>query len=135
MSNNLLFITMVAMTLFNVSAYVFVMIRFTEIQNQIKDIADNQFDAEEVMKVFNQKYNRPIITQDRADIKELVYEDRIPWEVYKRMENDKELHTKLAGQISKYYADMIIPYIDIAITSDYFRNDEVVKARLRVVGK
>lgn len=71
MSNNLLFITMVAMTVFNVSAYVFIMVRFTEIQNQIKDLADNQFDAEQVMEVFNQKYHRPIVYEDKKQIREL----------------------------------------------------------------
>ena len=116
-----------------VSMLVFIGCSMDRLNNKIQDIADKQFDAEQVMEIFNQKYHRPIITQERADIKELVFEDRIPWEVYKRMGTDEELHNKLLEQISKHYADMIIPYIDIVITSDYFRNDEVVKARLRVV--
>lgn len=107
-----------------------------KIKNQLKNISDNQFDAEQVIETFNQKYNRPVIMQERADIKELLFEDRIPWNVYKQMEaEDGELYSKLLEQISRQYANMIIPYIDMAITDDYFRNDEVVKARLRVVTK
>lgn len=135
MSNNLLFITLVAMILFDISAYVFVMVRFTEIQNQIKDLADNQFDTEEVMKIYSMKFNRPIVYEDKKQIRELCETIELNWEQYHMIKDNEDFDAYIKRELADLYAERIMPFVDIVADSDYVRNKEIIKARLRVVDK
>ena len=135
MSNNLLFITLVAITLFQISAYTFIMVRFTDTQKQIKDIADNQFDAEEVMKLFNMKFNRPIVYEDKKQIVELYENIEIPWERYHMIKDNEDFDAYIKRKLADIYAERIMTYVDIVADSDYVRNKKIIKARLKVVKK
>lgn len=134
MSNNLLFITLAAITLFQISAYTFIMVRFTDTQKQIKDIADNQFDAEEVMKLYNMKFNRPIVTKEQADITEIKCSFEIPYEVYRDMLDGRIDQTEfIQRNSSALFEKQIASYIEYVIDDVPARCTKGVNARLRVV--
>lgn len=135
MSNNLLFITMVAMILFNVSAYVLIMVRFTETQHQIEDIADTQFDAEKVMEIYNMKFNRPIVYEDKKQIRELYETIELTWEQYHMIKDNDDFDAYIKRELADLYAERIMPFVDIVVDSNYARNTEIIKARLKVVEK
>jgi len=135
MSNTLLFVTMVAITLFNISAYVFIMVRFTETQKLIEELSSKQFDAEQVMSLYQQKFVKPIIYQDRADVKELRYDIRLPYDHLKMMGSEEEMIDQVKKDIAKEYATNLMPFIDYQIDNDVVRFEKVFRSRLRVVSR
>jgi len=135
MSNNLIFISIVALTIFIISTYVFVMIRFTDTQKMIEELSAKQFDAEQVMKMYQQKYVKPIVYQDRADVKELKYDIRIPMGRMHICGSEKEFEEEVKKDIARNYSLTIAPYIDYAIDNDMVRLEKVFHSRLRVVSK
>ena len=131
MSNNLLFITLVAITLFQISAYTFIMVRFTDTQKQIKDLANNQFDAEEVMKLYRMKYNAPrIIRSETPNVIELKASYSLPYE-YRNEVSEEELYLQLTKDLTKDLGK----YVDVVIDKDIVRMSTEYRARLRVVSK
>jgi len=135
MSNNLIFISIVALTIFNISTYVFIMIRFTDTQKLIEELSSKQFDAEQVMKLYQQRNVKPIIYQDRADVKELRYDISMPYDHLKMMGSEEEVIEEVKKDIAREYADKIMPFIDYQIDNDVYRFEKVFKSRLRVVSK
>lgn len=106
-----------------------------KIKKQIKDIADKQFDAEEVMKLYNMKFNRPIVYEDKKQIVELYETIEIPWERYHMIKDNEDFDSYIKRELADIYAERIMTYVDIAADSDYVRNKKIIKARLRVVKK
>lgn len=130
MSNNLLFITLVAITLFQISAVTFIMVRFTDTQNQIKDIADKQFDAEEVMKLYQMKYNAPRIICEQPNVIELKASYSLPYE-YRNEVSEEEIYLQLTKDLTKDLGK----YVDVVVDKDIVRMSTEYRARLRVVVK
>lgn len=101
----------------------------------LKDIQDNQFDAEQVMKLYNMKFNRPIVYEDKKQIKELYETIEITWEQYHMIKDNEDFDAYIKKELADLYAERIMPFVDIVVDSNYARNTEVIKARLRVVSK
>ena len=130
MSNNLLFITLVAITLFHISAYTFIMVRFTDTQNQIKVLADKQFDAEEVMRLYQMKYNAPRIRCGQPNVIELKASYSLPYE-YRNEVSEEEIYLQLTKDLTKDLGK----YVDVVVDKDIERMSTEYRARLRVVVK
>ena len=107
-----------------------------KINKQLKDLKDNQFDAEQVLKMYEMKFNRPIITQERADIQCLYQTIEIPYELLKDIKegriSEKEVIEK---ELIYKFSKMILPYIEYEIDMDYPTMSKTVKGRLRVLKK
>lgn len=101
----------------------------------LKDIQDNQFDAEEVMKLYNMKFNRPIVYEDKKQIRELYETIELTWEQYHMIKDNDDFDAYIKRELADLYAERIMPFVDIVVDSNYARNTEVIKARLRVVEK
>lgn len=127
MSNELLFIILIALFAFNIGAYALLI-------SKIDDIADKQFDANEVMNLWNMKFNRPIITSERADVREIKCSFEIPYEVYRdAIEGRIDQEEFIKKKLFELYEEQIVPYIEYVVEDDFLRWSKVVKSRLRVV--
>lgn len=62
-----LIILSIAMSAFNVTAYIFIINELLKNKKQIKRLIDNQFDAEQILKMYEMK--------DRITRKKLISED------------------------------------------------------------
>lgn len=118
-----------------VSMLFFIGCYMDRLNNKIQDLADKQFDAEEVMKLFNMKFNRPIVYEDKKQIVELYENIEIPWERYHMIKDNEDFDAYIKRELADMYAERIMTYVDIVADSDYVRNTKVIKARLRVVNK
>jgi len=107
-----------------------------KINKQLKDLKDNQFDAEQVLKMYEMKFNRPIITQERADVQCLYQTVELPYELIKEIKegriSEKEVIEK---ELIYKFSKMILPYIEYEIDMDYRAMSKVANGRLRVVKK
>lgn len=103
-----------------------------KLEKQLKDLKDNQFDAEQVMEMYQQKFNRPIVFENRADVIELHREFSVPWDIYKQLD-EKEFDDYITKQLCKEFVDAIKPFIEYRADNDYRTNRRVVHSRIRVV--
>lgn len=131
MNNTVLFIILISMALFEIVSFVFVMVRFTDTQKQLKDIEENQFDAEQVMKLYAQKYiSKPTIIRENKNIVELFATYELPYEYIDAIP-EEEINKCLVEKISKELEN----YVDVVSEKDIERMNIKYKARLRVVEK
>ncbi len=107
-----------------------------KINKQLKDLKDNQFDVEQVLKMYEMKFNRPIITQEKADIQCLYQTVEIPYGLLKDIKegriSEKEVIEK---ELIYKFSKMILPYIEYETEIDCPTMSKVVKGRLRVIKK
>lgn len=100
--------------------------------SDLKDLRANQFDAEEVMKMYQQKFNRPVVLRDRADVIELRQDFRYPYEVHKQL-NHEELDDYISDKLCKGFTDEIKHYIEYETDYDITTNQIAVYSRLRII--
>lgn len=105
-----------------------------KLEKQLKDLKDNQFDAKQVMEMYQQKFNRPIVFENRADVIELKREFSVPWDIYKQLD-EKEFDDYITKQLCNEFADAITPFIEYRADNDYRYNRRVVHSRIRVVAR
>lgn len=103
-----------------------------KLEKQLKDLKDNQFDAEQVMQMYQQKFNRPIVFENRADVIELRREFSVPWDIYKQLD-EKEFDDYITKKLCNEFADEIKPFIEYRAENDYMTNRRVVHSRIKVV--
>lgn len=131
MSNTLLFVTLCGIALFEIVFSSFVMVRFTDTQKQLRSIEENQFDAEEVMKLYALKYMpRPTIMRENKNVVELFSTYELPYEYIDQV-TEEEIHMCLAENIAKELGN----YIEVVSDKDIVRMSIQYRARLRVVEK
>ena len=131
MSNTLLFVTLCGIALFEIVFSSFVMVRFTDTQKQLRNIEENQFDAEEVMKLYALKYMpRPTIMRENKNVVELFSTYELPYECIDQV-TEEEIHMCLAENIAKELGN----YIEVVSDKDIVRMSIQYRARLRVVEK
>lgn len=100
-----------------------------KIKKQIKDIADNQFDAEQVMELYAMKYApKPQIIKETLNV--------FPLYAYYDLPYDKE-DCVTEEEIKKYLADeirnQIEEYMEVESEHDIVRWSTQYRARLKVV--
>lgn len=101
-----------------------------KIKKQIKDLADNQFDAEEVMKLYQMKYNAPRIRCETPNVIELQASYSLPYE-YRNEVSEEEIYLQLTKDLTKDLGK----YVDVVVDKDIVRMSTEYRARLRVVSK
>lgn len=103
-----------------------------KLKKQLKDLKDNQFDAEQVKEMYQQKFNRPIVFENRADVIELRREFSVPWDIYKQLD-EAEFDDYITKQLCNEFADALKPFIEYRADNDYRTNRRVVYSRIRIV--
>lgn len=97
----------------------------------LKDIQDNQFDAEEVMKLYAMKYApKPKIFTEQKNVVGLVAELDLP---IREAENTSDKLVK--DQLVKDIAEEIEPYVEVVSDTDLRRMEIKYRARLQVINK
>ena len=107
-----------------------------KINKQLKDLKDNQFDAEQVLKMYEMKFTRPIVTQERADVQCLFQTVELPLELLRDIKegriSEKEF---IKNELVYKFSKMILPYIEYEVDYDVVTMRKVAKGRLRVLKK
>ena len=107
-----------------------------KINKELRDLKDNQFDAEQVLKMYEMKFNRPIVTQEKADIQCLYQTVEMPYELLRDIEEGRISEKEIVENELVYkFSKMILPYIEYEIDMDYRTLSKVAKGRLRVLKK
>lgn len=102
-----------------------------KIKKQIKDIADNQFDAEQVMKLYAIKYSpKPKITTEQKNVVDLLAELDLPIR-----EAEKISGMMIKDQLVRDIAEEIEPYVEVVADKDLHRMEIRYRARLQVINK
>ena len=79
-----------------------------------------------------EKFNRPVVLRDRADVIELRQDFRYPYEVHKQLTHE-ELNDYITEKLYKEFANEIKPYIEYETDYDITTNQIAVYSRLRIV--
>lgn len=102
-----------------------------KIKNQIKDIADNQFDAEQVMKLYEMKYApKPKIITEQKNVIDLMAKLDLPI-IDAKNTPDSQIKDQLVRDIAKE----IEPYVEVVSDTDLHRMEIRYRARLQVINK
>lgn len=107
-----------------------------KINKELRDLKDNQFDAEQVLTMYEMKFNRPIVTQERADIQCLFQTVELPYELMRGI-NEGRVSEKefIENELVYKFSKMILPYIEYEVDYDVGTMRKVAKGRLRVLKK
>lgn len=134
MNNTVLFILLVAMMLFLVTSYIFILIRFTKVDKCIR-LLDGRMSATEKhwSKVYDclqpTKQVFPIHASEQK-INELSSNITITWDM-EEFANEEEIARELEKDISK----QLRPYIEVIVDKDVRRMETNYYARVRIVSK
>lgn len=97
----------------------------------LKDLADNQFDAEQVMKLYAMKYApKPKIIKEEKKVIDLSAELDLP---IREAENISDEQIK--DQLVRDIAEEIEPYVEMISDTDLRSMEVRYKARLQVIDK
>lgn len=95
----------------------------------LKDLKDNQFDANEVMKLYAMKYApKPQIIAEKRDVVPLYATYELPSWAGNEVEQE-EINRYLTDEMSR----QIFEYMDIVVDRDIVRMSTKYKARLQVI--
>lgn len=132
MSNTILFITLIVLSLFCCSAYVFILIRFTRVDTALKLLREQMYSSEKhwgkVFDVLNPSRQVSLIHYDERKVTELKARIQVTREMEEFASQDD-----IANALTKEIAEQLKPYIEVAISKDIVRMQTNYVARLRVL--
>lgn len=111
---------------------IFLGIMADRFHKELKELKSNQIDAKQVMDVYQQKFTKPIIFENRADVIELNQEFNIPYDIHICMKND-EFDNYISKLIGRGFADAIKPFTEYVVDTDCVTRNRRVYARIRIV--
>lgn len=128
---DIIFVLMIAITIMLV-VWSLVMAKFMDkTEKALKDLADNQFDAEQVMKLYSMKYApKPKIITEQKNVIDLIAELDLP---IREAENNSDRQIK--DQLVRDIAEEIEPYVEVISDTDLRSMEIRYKARLQVIDK
>lgn len=102
-----------------------------KIKKQIKNIADNQFDAEQVMKLYAMQYApKPQIIREKHNVIPLYARYELPREAENYV-TEEEIEKYLEDELSKQISN----YMEVEKERDIVRMCTEFRARLQVIDK